>query len=245
MPSLNFNQITKAYRGTQQLDAIYHGDKQIFPISNPDPYSNNVILYLKGDGANNSSTIIDSSPTPKTITRFGDAVISTAQSKYGGSSIFQGTNGYLSTNLGTYGQGNFTIEFWCYITSYPSYSFVLGNFNTGNWHVGFDSISPPAGNKLNLHINSHIYFPLAVPPLNSWTHVALSRESGVVRAFLNGTLSGSQNLATALWGNSIQIFKRPFDNLFLKGYLDSLRFTDGVARYTANFNPETDTYLAY
>jgi len=45
-------------------------------------------LLLHGDGVNNSTTIIDSSSVPKTVTALGDARISTAQSKFGVSSIF-------------------------------------------------------------------------------------------------------------------------------------------------------------
>ena len=58
-----------------------------------DPFAANVVLFLKGNGSNGSTNIIDSSPTPKTISVFGTAQISTAQSKYGGSSLyFDGTN---------------------------------------------------------------------------------------------------------------------------------------------------------
>jgi hypothetical protein len=53
-----------------------------------DPYINNVVLFLKGDGTNGSTAVVDSSPTPKTINRINNPVISTAQSKYGGSSIY-------------------------------------------------------------------------------------------------------------------------------------------------------------
>jgi hypothetical protein len=61
-----------------------------------DPYYGNVSLLLRGNGTNGSTTIIDSSPSPKTVTAFGNAQISTAQSKFGGSSIaFDGTGDYL------------------------------------------------------------------------------------------------------------------------------------------------------
>ena len=43
-----------------------------------DPDYSNVSLLLHGDGANGSTTLVDSSPSPKTVTAFGDAQISTA-----------------------------------------------------------------------------------------------------------------------------------------------------------------------
>ena len=66
------------------------------PNAGEDPYYGNVSLLLYGDGANGSTTITDSSPTPKTVTAVGNAQISTAQSKFGGASIaFDGAGDYL------------------------------------------------------------------------------------------------------------------------------------------------------
>ena len=61
-----------------------------------DPYRSQVSLLLHGDGANGSTTIVDSSPSPKTVTAVGNAQISTTQSKFGGSSLaFDGAGDYL------------------------------------------------------------------------------------------------------------------------------------------------------
>lgn len=206
-----------------------------YVIEGDDPYLANVVLHLKGDGENNSTDIVDSSPNPKTITRFGDAMISIAQSKYGGSSIFQGTTGYLSVPM-TY-TTDFTIEAWLYITSYPSNSMVCGTLNSGNWHIAFSS-----RNSINVFINSHMNFTTTSPlPLNQWFHFVVTRTSNSVRAFINGIQQGTaQTNTTAMTGATMQIFKRPSDSLYLKGYIDSFRWTN-IARYVANFNPETDT----
>jgi hypothetical protein len=81
-----------------------------------DPNFANVSLLLYGNGINGSTSIIDSSPSPKTVTAFGNAQISTAQSKFGGSSIaFDGTGDYLTVpdnDNFALGNGNFTIECW-------------------------------------------------------------------------------------------------------------------------------------
>ena len=90
-----------------------------------DPNFADVSLLLHGNGTNGSTTITDSSPSPKTVTAVGNAQISTAQSKFGGSSIaFDGTGDYLSVpNDGTLQMGSvdFTIEFWIYFNSLSGY----------------------------------------------------------------------------------------------------------------------------
>lgn len=55
-----------------------------------------VALLLHCDGADGSTTFTDSSPSPKTVTAYGDAKISTARSKFGGASgLFDGSGDYL------------------------------------------------------------------------------------------------------------------------------------------------------
>jgi hypothetical protein len=208
-----------------------------------DPQFGSVSLLLHGDGANGSTTIIDSSPSPKTITRVGDTQISTAQSKFGGSSIlFDGTGDYLTTPITSnlqFGTGDFTIEGWFYVTSDNTRSlFSLNTFSNGillrRRTAGFGTDT--------FYINGTAYtLGSALPPLNTWQHVALTRASGVVNVFFNGVT----NLTVT---NTASI--SPTGSLFVGtaghalgetyfGYIDDFRITKGIARYTANFTPPT------
>ena len=78
-----------------------------------DPHYANVSLLLHGDGADNGTVFTDNSHSPKTVTAYGNAKTSTAQSKFGGSSIFFDGNGdYLvspSNSAFQFGTGDFTI----------------------------------------------------------------------------------------------------------------------------------------
>jgi hypothetical protein len=56
-----------------------------------------VSLLLHCDGTNGSTTFTDNSPSPKTVTAFGNAQISTARSQFGGASgLFDGSGDYLT-----------------------------------------------------------------------------------------------------------------------------------------------------
>jgi hypothetical protein len=215
-----------------------------------DPYEADVVLFLKGDGANGSTNIIDSSPNPKTIDRFGDTKISTAQSKYGGSSIlFDGSGDYLSglsnSNFQLENETNWTIEFFVYFVTNPTIrqtllanrtgtqGYVIGS-NASTGKLGFSAIGQGA-----------IYSDNALD-LNSWQHCAIVRNSSTISLFVNGikstsTYSGILNISTL--EHRIGGYDQIGNPFYFNGYLDSLRITKGIARYTANFNPETDTYL--
>jgi len=210
-----------------------------------DPFFNNVSLLLHGDGANGSTTIVDSSPSPKTVTAFGDAQISTAQSKFGGASIaFDGSTDYLtipSSSAFAFGLANFTIELWLYRSG------------SGQQHL-YDARDVGVNtNRILLYLNSSnelTYFSnnavrittTNVPTLNAWVHVALCRASGNSRLFLDGIQVGatfadtinivSPTITVAIGANNEGARS-------LNGYIDDLRITKGVARYTANFTPPT------
>jgi hypothetical protein len=252
MPTLNLNEATKLYYGNTEAQKLYKGGDLLYPVQIVDPYLANVVLYLKGDGANNSTDIVDNSPTPKTITRFGDTKISTTQSKYGGSSIyFDGSGDYLQsdtiTELG-FSTGDFTIELWLHpLVSWSDLigflGFVGGSGGKGNAigaFVGALSIWVDAGSVSSFNFN---------PTTNQWVHIALTRFNGTLRAFRNGVVMATY----ANWVDDLGLTKQLLIGRYTQqgftkqfnGYIDSLRITKGIARYTANFNPETDTYLAY
>lgn len=211
-----------------------------------DPFAANVVLFLKGDGTNGSTNIIDSSPTPKTISVFGNAQISTAQSKYGGSSLlFDGNGDYLTvTSSTTLQNSDYTIEAWVYVSGTSGTQMIASttpavvsqgiSLKIQNGFLGFES----GGGQPNL-ISS-----LAVTG-NQFNHLGLSKQGNNYIFSVNGVIQTISN-ATLVSGHGtmhIASNARLDFAYFLNGYIDSLRVTQGIARYTANFNPETDTYL--
>jgi hypothetical protein len=212
-----------------------------------DPQFGSVSLLLHGNGTNGSTTITDSSPTPKTVTAVGNAQISTAQSKFGGASIaFDNAGDYLtlaSNSAFAFGTGDFTIEFWVYMNSLKAgINFINSNSGSGS---GTNSVifGLNDSNALEYYINgaSRISDPVALST-SSWVHVALCRGSGTSRIFKNGLQVGTSfaDTQTVNSANTFLIGTRN-DNLSFSfnGYIDDLRITKGVARYTANFTPPT------
>lgn len=210
-----------------------------------DPYFDNVVLFLKGDGTNNSTTIIDSSPNPKTITRFGDTKISTAQSKYGGSSIyFDGSGDYLIAPT-TISLSIATVEFYVYFNSVSTVHTIC-HFNNSGGSSGLHIYKANQALKVDNGVNVD-YTSGNVFALNQWHHVALVFQNTTLRIFVDGILLNTRTTQSYGTPNQIQVgrFYNSTGMADFSGYIDSFRYTQGVARYTTNFNPETDTYLAY
>jgi len=213
----------------------------------------NVSLLLHGDGTNGSTTIIDSSPSPKTVTAVGNAQISTAQSKFGGASIaFDGTGDYLTIPSNAdfnFGTGNFTVEAWCRFSAGGDYAIVSGRGPTNGTFM-FRRLSDGT-----LRIGrSNVAFDLASAVL-SWStsqfyHLVAVRSSGTAYLFRDGvqvaTGSNSQSYnmtagSDTNWavGAGQLTSNQATVGLFMNGYIDDLRITKGVARYTADFTPPT------
>lgn len=211
-----------------------------------DPHSFSVVLYLRGDGVNGSTNIVDLSPVPKTISVFGNTQISTAQSKYGGSSIyFDGTGDYLTTTDPGLGIGDFTIEAWIY--SLNSFTPIVSNVPNNS----FTSYYVLWGEYLETRLNGNSTQYKTSPEgtlTTTWTHVAGCRENGTLKFFMDGVLIGTASDGSLKLPARTMIiggFLFTGFEYYFNGYIDSLRITKGVARYTTNFDPETDTYLSY
>ena len=83
---------------------------------------------------------------------------------------------------------------------------------------------------------------------NTWTHVAASRAAGITRMFVNGvtqtaTHTGSVNVGTT--AQSIGIGAANNASEPINAYINDLRITKGVARYTTTFTPPTTAFLTY
>jgi hypothetical protein len=207
----------------------------------------NVSLLLNFNGTNGSTTFTDSSASPKTVSRFGDTVISTAQSKYGGASAyFDGAGDYLqvaNNSAFDFGSGDFTIEAWVYPTTTTGIGSILGyaNGSAQNTNYAYQLLRNGAQWQFNIFNGSTSYGTAAgTVTANVWTHVALVRSGANLTAYINGqqitqanvsTLAANSPSGAVLQIGQIQGFY-PWT-----GYIDDVRITKGVARYTDNFTP--------
>jgi len=213
----------------------------IQPVGDPQ-----VSLLLHMDGANNSTTFVDESYIPKTITTYGNAKISTSQSKFGGASgAFDGSGDYLlldNTADLAFGSGAFTIEGWVYLNS-VSYQTIFAKHTPGvTGDFGF-FINNSTSLLIGLN-NTPGGFVRTVPTIsaNTWYHFAMvGNGSGTVKIYWDGTQAGA-DIAAASINNDVPKWIIGADQWsspthFLNGYLDEFRITKGLARYTSNFTP--------
>ena len=80
------------------------------------------------------------------------------------------------------------------------------------------------------------------PAINTWHHVAVARSGTSTKLFLNGVQEGAT--FTGDTNNYIVGASRPMigaggpaGGLELNGWIDELRVSKGIARWTANFTP--------
>jgi hypothetical protein len=178
----------------------------------------------------------------------GNAQISTAQSKWGGSSIaFDGTGDYLPLQnvlTANFGSGPFTAELWIYFNNASGTQYALSNYqnNSIGWGLGISS-----GNFAFWATGDTPDISTSTPAATgTWYHLAVSGQSGAIRLFLNGTQIGSTFTGTPSLDSTLPL--RVGDGqgaaspLPLNGYIDDLRITKGVARYTANFTAPTAAF---
>ena len=205
-----------------------------------DPSYGSVSLLLPGNGANGSTTILDYNRSPQIITAVGNAQISTAQSKFGGSSmLFDGTGDWLTAPdnaIYNFGTGDFTVECWIYLNAINR---VNGIWTNGPAAAGSFGFYVTSGNKLEASYYGGATVTGATSlAVNTWYHVAVSRSGTTNRVFLNGTQdatntsSNNNTTSKCMVGNS---FTDQPDSP--NGYIDDLRITKGVARYTTTFTP--------
>jgi hypothetical protein len=223
-----------------------------------------VELYLKGDGANNSTTITDSSvKIPKACTSINGAKISTAQSKYGGSSLLFTANGEcvrVANNNGLwFGTKDFTIEFWTYrLGAHQQFARYLTT-RSGDTYAGLYIASGGAGSSnsedLSVSMSSN-GSDFDVPSLgvgntikiNTWYHIAITRKYNTFRLFVDGIQQSTSSSFLPLFFDSSNFIIGGSDatpNRSVNAHIDSLMINVGLSKYNANFNPETDTGLAY
>jgi hypothetical protein len=227
-----------------------------------DTYYSSCSLLMHFSGSDGSTTFIDNSPVTKSFTVNGNSQISTAQSKFGGTSAyFDGTGDYLSTNSSNdfaFGTGDFTVECWIYssdVSNPAQRGFLQTSDTAGGLKTSYTTgITILQGSTVSSGLNGGLVANVAgtsvgsstaVITTNTWYHIALVRNSGTSTLYLNGTSVGSGTTTGNCSGTYLSIGGYYNTSYLYQGYLDELRITKGVARYTTNFTPQTSEFENY
>lgn len=179
-------------------------------------------------------------------TPFGAAQISTAKSRFGGSSLaLNGTNAYLLTGSRTIfdlWSMDFTVECWFYLTSMAGgpYLFHFTRSPSIRWAVqvdgstGYVNLYTSTGTGEQYNLGSTVF------PLNQWVHLAVSKSGSTTRVFINGVSTYSSTSVTYPTGDmavTIGSAQPWFNAAYVSGYCGGFRIVNSRAKYTANFNP--------
>ncbi|WP_460193645.1 LamG-like jellyroll fold domain-containing protein [Thermosynechococcus sp. FA-CM-4201] len=207
-------------------------------FSSGDPFWANVLFLLEGEGANNSTQILDSSSFNRTITRTGNPVISTARAKYGTGSISQPNTGdFVDISFNTILGSTWTFESWVWFPFWDDTCGVMAlqtELSTLVFAAYVSGLSFWSGSLEFARTNATV-------PVNQWVHVALVCFNNVVDIFINGNkLNKVVSQSFSSFQSSVFVKARTRSKTRSPVNIDFFRLTKGVARYSTNFNPETD-----
>lgn len=179
--------------------------------------------------------------TPKGVTFYGGAKLSTVQKKYGASSLLISTStDYVEvlsdSDLQFNASDSYTVESWIYpltTTSTNQYFFYKGTTSTSAIRMYIDGTG-----KISASHGSSVITSTGAATLNTWTHVALVRTGGTsaIDLYVNGALAASAPAVlngvyntdpVNIGGNGTDAFI---------GYIEDLRVSN-VARYSAGYVP--------
>jgi hypothetical protein len=169
-----------------------------------------------------------------------------------------GASPMVGTNYAT---SNFTIDLWVYPVGGTSVTTanviddnifslnITGGFAIGQARKVFNSsIYFAVYFSDSGAVNPEIIFSTNPMPLNTWSHLAVVRQGGNIRFYVNGVL---QTMATGrtniTWGTTAHPnFLAPgngaLSSVSFNGRADAIRFTK-AARWSADFNPADARYL--
>lgn len=206
----------------------------------------NYRVLLHFDGINTSRRFLDSGAYANLVAPWGSnyytfATHSTAQSKFGGSSLLLNGSTWLEVfSRFSIGTSDFTVDFHAYFTS------VSGTQTLFDWGgTASGIVMSYSSGTLTVTVAGTACTFSVTPTVNTWYHIAVSRTSGSVRLFVSGTKTGTTQTAsgsvTATGTASLLIGANASLANLASCYIDEFRFLTGLSAYTTDSNISVPT----
>ena len=226
-----------------------------------DPYGHFVTLLAKFEGSDGLKTYTDETGNSYTWVESWDwdaPNISTTNSKFGSSSL-QWSDPYAEWDTYVHVNGNkipegtpFTIEAWVYSTyTWGDHKMLLAQYGndptltTDPWRTTFNISA-----STNLASVGHWYISWVASnsavPANQWFHLAYTKDKNeTLRIFVDGTeVENFPNFNYPIERSNTRLLQmaQPTQTHSFRWYIDELKITAWVARYTSNFTPPIQSY---
>jgi len=201
-------------------------------------------VFITGKGTGAFTTV---NKPAKVTSRFGDSQLDTAQKKFGTASILlDGTEDNVKvpddTDFG-FGSANFCLE--AFIRP-GSVSGIQRIFDLRN--ASATDTAPTMylnGTTLHYAVGNTSQISGGTLSTNTWYHVAVARNGGTTKLFLDGT-----ELGTYTDANNYEVSKpliigsdyQASPTEAFNGHIDEIRVSKASARFTAGFTPTTSEY---
>lgn len=202
-------------------------------------------LLLHFNGTNGSTSIIDSSPSPKSFSVASNAQLTTTDPKFGTACLLlDGSSDWIQCpghNDFVLGSVDFTIE--CFIKTTDN-NFALFDFYTSGQN-GWQVFITSAGKLSFYAASSQVVVSSISINTGNWIHIAITRQGTSLKLWINGVQDGSvtnstnMNYLTSIFAIGAQVANRngAYD---LSGSVDEVHIRKGEAVYTADFTPPTN-----
>jgi hypothetical protein len=232
--------------------------RKALPVTKIGGNDANTVLLLGSDSMDGSTTFVDNSRSKKTITPTGDTHHEVDQKKFGATSIyFDGTVDALTIPFDSglsFGTSDFTVDFWMMRNgSNGQYKGIIaGDGNSSSWAPSASSwmidSNNSTGNDWEFRRSTGTLATTgAIINDGTWYHLSFVRNGNTLKCYVDGIEKSSADVTglsfTSTSGYAIGCAQNVDDAYHYIGYLDEIRVSPGIARWTSNFTPPTRPYF--
>ena len=210
-----------------------------------------VTAMFNFDGSDGDTTTsgLDASNKNLTLSYSSGDQLSNTQKKFGATSLYVADNVTVSSSDGfNMGTGDFTIEGWYYLTQFNNHFLYdqWASSSTGSGNIQIYVKSNEGGAIRVYYDGSSRFTTTGGFSLNTWTHLAVVRSSNTITVYFNGTADGTTQSYSGQFGKTGDLYigdQHAGGGGAPQMYVDDLRVTKGLARYTSNFTAPTTAHL--
>jgi len=202
-------------------------------------------LLLHMDGNNDGTVFSDSSSQNHTISAEGGSIVTKTgvnEKKFGTAGCYA-TGGWLEVEASddwAFGTDDFTIDFWARPMDASGQKCLISNKSPkdpSTWELLI------YGTSFGIGIYPGFEFYSSSDIVNgNWYHVAYVKSGNTITIYENGISKASDTYTGSIGLNQIITVGSRNGITNYSGYIDEVRISKGIARWTENFDVPTEAY---